>query len=107
MNHRRRIFLISVIVFILVIASIVYEWTRKPHISIPTIGDVKSIQVVLNTPNPNPKPILPDTPQHKTEMTKLLNWLSSAKSVGYDESHGQPSLGATVSDKLCFRTLFP
>ena len=82
----RRWFITSIVTLVLVIGSVIYGTTRKPHISIPTFGDVRSIQVIFNSTIPNPKPILSSSPQGQADIAQLLGWIESAKSMGYEQS---------------------
>lgn len=101
---------------VLVAAGAVFGATNKPgtanvasvnknftpvsgiYISVPSLNQVKSIQVNLNFPTTNPKPITTDTLNDSAEISKLLNWLAASQSVGYETQHAIPMLGPTELD---------
>lgn len=73
MMIRRRDLSVTVsIVIALVIVGVVFWPTRKPHVSIPPLTDVGSIQVVFHSSSPDPKPIPADSSQGKADIAQLL-----------------------------------
>lgn len=99
LQERRLAILGSVI---LIIASMIYGATRKPHIAFPRFTEVKSIRMPDYFTAPHPAPRRPDpkpvvnVPQNRAIVEKALSLLSNAQPVGYARNPTSIILGASA-----------
>lgn len=69
-----------------------------PRKDVPTLSEVKSVEVNANFPGvPNLK-FNPNTQSGRKQISNILNWLSASKPDGIESNHRMPNLGPTEVD---------